>query len=109
VGIKFSLKFNANPGKDQPAGIHCEVKRKYTVNGVEYESPDAMPADVREIYERVMRDIKTGALRPGTPPGRPPVVPTAGPTVPEPALSRAWLILGLLVLLLTIVLYLRFR
>lgn len=32
--------------------------QKITVNGIEYDSPDAMPPDVRQQYERALARIK---------------------------------------------------
>ncbi len=33
-------------------GITFNVKRKFTINGVEYGSPEEMPPEVRAIYEK---------------------------------------------------------
>ncbi len=43
--------------------------RKFVVNGTEYDSPDAMPPDVRREYERALRlvaDMGKGAGPSGT-------------------------------------------
>ncbi len=43
-------------------GINFVFKSKITFNGVEYESPDQMPPEVRKSYERVMAMASDSSL-----------------------------------------------
>jgi hypothetical protein len=40
-------------------GITFNIKRKFTVNGVEYGSPEEMPTEIRAIYEKATQSGAT--------------------------------------------------
>jgi hypothetical protein len=40
--------------------VNVNVKRKYKINGTEYQSIDAMPQDIGQLYEKVLKAAETG-------------------------------------------------
>ena len=54
--------------KDAPTGAdNARMATKIKVNGVEYDSVDAMPPDVRQVYDRILEQfpkLSDGAVAP---------------------------------------------
>jgi hypothetical protein len=99
------------------------MQTKIIFNGTEYQSIDAMPQDVRQLYEKVLKAAETGAapaniITTGDISGMqagPKNYGTTGmgnvatPIKTEPAISPRTLIIGVMIIALVILLYFVFQ
>ena len=83
LGAEDRDKVESALGHGAGLKLNVTVHRKFRVGGKEYESVDAMPADVRAAYERALagnpalRDTSTSFPKASIAPGAMPVVPPA--------------------------------
>jgi len=83
LGAEDRSKVEAALGHGAGLKLNVTVHRKFRVGGKEYESVDAMPADVRAQYERALaanpslQDTSTSFPRPSISRGAVPTVPPA--------------------------------
>jgi len=47
-------------GKGGPLSIGTTVSRRFVLNGKTYDDPNAMPPDVRQLYEQAMKAVAAG-------------------------------------------------
>jgi hypothetical protein len=111
MASQAGLDYQANP---------ATMKTKIIFNGTEYQSVDAMPQDVRQLYEKVLKAAETGTapaniITASDISGMPTGPKTYGttsmgnmgkPTKIEPtAISPRTLIIGVLLIALIIIFY----
>ncbi len=79
--------------------------RRIIVNGQTYDGPEEMPPAVRELYQKVLKEVGGGGLDPSNPIGgtriqlgwgSAPAAPGEGKPSPHPAEPGLWLVFGLL-------------
>ena len=63
LGADDREKLEAAMGSGAGIKINTTVRRKIRVNGKDYDSVEAMPAQVREAYERAMAGKEAGVVR----------------------------------------------
>ena len=108
LGADDRSKVESALGHGAGLKLNVTVHRKFRVGGKEYESVEAMPADVRAAYERALaenpslRDTSTSFPKASISPGAMPVVPPAtdADDSRRGALLRValWVAVGLIVL-----------
>ena len=109
LGTADRDKVAAALGQGAEVKLNVTVHRKFRVGGKEYESVDAMPADVRAAYARALaanpslQDTSTSFPKPSISPAAMPAVPPAidADDSRRGALVRAaiWVAVGLVVLI----------
>jgi hypothetical protein len=83
LGAEDRDKVASALGQGAGLKVNVTVHRKFRVNGKDYESVDAMPADVRAAFERALsanpslQDTSTSFPKPSISPGAMPTVPPA--------------------------------
>jgi len=83
LGAEDRDKVAAALGHGAGLKLNVTVHRKFRVGGKEYESVDAMPADVRAAYDQALaanpslRDTSTSFPKPSISPGAMPPLPPA--------------------------------
>jgi Short C-terminal domain len=60
---KFTFPVNVSSGTVGKTGMHTRI----VFNGQEYSSPEEMPAEIRQVYERTMATVLADADRDGVP------------------------------------------
>ncbi len=64
--------------------VNVNVRRRIKINGKDYDSVEAMPADVRAIYERALAsNPKLAEIGPGSSAGAPAGMPSMPPALDE--------------------------
>jgi len=108
LGAAERDKVAASLGHGANVKLNVTVHTKFRVNGKDYDSVEAMPADVRAAYERAlqqrpgMQDTATSIPKPALTPEGMPVLP---PAIDAADTRRAslvriavWVVIGLVVL-----------
>ena len=108
LGAEERDKVAASMGHGAHVKLNVTVHTKFRVNGKDYDSVEAMPADVRAAYERAlqqrpgMQDTATSIPKPALTPSGMPVVPPAIDAADSRRASlvriAVWVVIGLVVL-----------
>jgi len=80
LGAEDRAKLEAAMGGAAGIRINTTVRRTIRVNGKDYDSVEALPAGIREAYERAMAHRESGGAGPATPaamPSPPPAIDAA--------------------------------
>jgi hypothetical protein len=109
LGEEDRARLESAEGQGAGLKIDLTVHRKYKVNGVEYDSVDAMPAHVRAAFEKALeanpslRDtatsIPTLKRSPGGAPVLPPAIDAADARRASLVRVAVWAVIGLVVLI----------